>query len=76
MFDTKCLAVIQGYWAGYYQSKKPRPVKDVLSRLIRDHDKAKKHEQIAKGQINRPEVDVDAFLEKERRLRQSQQEKG
>lgn len=63
LFDMECLAVQQGYWAGYYQSKKPKSVKVVLEKMDRDHKKIIKK---AKN-IPKPEVDVDRFLKLEER---------
>lgn len=67
LFDLKCLAIMQGYWAGYYgNSKKPKPLSQVLSAINREHQNAKKskHQHTQKPGLD---VDVDAFLAKERR---------
>lgn len=71
LFDRQCLAVHQGFWAGYYQSKKPKSIKTVLTQLIRDHEKQKLKEKNI--EVKKPEVDVEAFLEQERRLKASLQ---
>lgn len=65
LFDLKCLAVIEGYWAGYYSSaKKPKPVVTVLNELLQGHKKSKK--RLSATTVEKPEVDVDAFLKRER----------
>ena len=66
LFDLKCIAVYQGFWAGYYgNAKKPKPLSSVLSTLHKDHLKHKKK----KGTISKPreEVNVEQFLERERK---------
>lgn len=65
LFDLQCLAVHQGYWAGYYQSKKPRPANVVLEKMIQEHSKAKKSKN--KSSLPKPEVNVDQFLAREAR---------
>lgn len=62
LFDMKCLSVYQGYWAGYFQSKKPKPVTYILNKLEQEHIQSKK----PKGfKMPKPEVNVDHFLELE-----------
>lgn len=69
LFDQRCMAVHQGYWAGYYMgAKRAKPLQSILEMLIREKAKAKH----AKGStVSKPNIDVDveAFLEKERRLK-------
>lgn len=56
LFDLQCLAVHQGYWAGYYQSRKPKSANTVIERMIRDHKK----ETLRHGpKIEKPKPDVD-----------------
>lgn len=69
LFDQKLLAVQHGFWAGYYQSKRPKPMKTILTQMIQDNEKAKKKKKYAKGEIQRPEVDVATFLEREKRFK-------
>lgn len=69
LFDLKCIAVYQGYWAGYYsKAKKPMQLSAVLNRLLSEHRKASKKK---KGKKPSPltDVDVDAFLERERNFK-------
>ena len=73
LFDLECLSVHTGFWAGYYHSKKPKPLASILSRLLREHDKAKKARGLKKP---KPDVNVDAFLERERRFRARMQKEG
>ncbi len=63
LFDMQCLAVQQGFWAGYYQSKKPKPVNIIIEKLERERRKV-----LNKGKnIPKPEVDVSKYLEREAR---------
>lgn len=58
LFDLQCLAVHQGYWAGYYQSRKPKSANSVIERMIRDHKKeARGHGP--RVEKPKPEVDLD-----------------
>lgn len=59
MFDMQCLAVHQGYWAGYYQSKKPKSVSKVLQKMEIERNKLKK---INGSKVPKPEVDVNRYL--------------
>lgn len=58
----QCLAVHQGYWAGYYQSRKPKSANSILDKMIRDHVKAIKRRNKKDQHIPKPEVDVDRFM--------------
>lgn len=59
LFDLEILSVQQGYWAGYYSnSKKPKSVKSVIDRMLRSRGK----------NSHASEVDVESFLERERRF--------
>lgn len=61
LFDLQCLAVHQGYWAGYYQSRKPKPATSILERMIRDHKKeVQGHRHDTK--MPKPEVDLDRIM--------------
>ena len=69
LFDLKCIAVYQGFWAGYYgNSKRPKPLTTVLNTLNKEHLKAKKKQQ-SSSSVSKPsaEVDVDKFLAMERK---------
>lgn len=61
LFDLQCIAVHQGYWAGYYQSRKPKPVNSVLNRMLREHEKyiRKNGSKIEKP---KPEVDLERIM--------------
>lgn len=66
LFDMQCLAVHQGFWAGYYQSKKPKPLGKVLKMLQKQHEKAKeKVLEKDRPRKPKPDVDVDEFLRRE-----------
>lgn len=64
LFDQQCLAVHNGYWAGYFQSKRPKPANAILESMERDHKKAKKKKH---SKLIKPEVDVETFLKREER---------
>lgn len=57
MFDYQLLAAHVGYWAGYFQSKRPKPLEAVLNKLIKAH----KNPQ----QKHTDEVDVESFLKQQ-----------
>lgn len=61
LFDLQCLAVHQGYWAGYYQSRKPKSAKSIIERMIRDHKKEVKGHG-PKVEKPKPEVDLDRIM--------------
>lgn len=68
LFDLKCLSVYVGYWTGYFSNaKKPKSLSSILSSLVREHTKARRVEKST--EVARPEVDVEAFLKQEERLR-------
>lgn len=59
MFDLQLTGVQQGYWAGYYSSaKKPKPLKYIIDKLFKSHQKSEHNAQL----VEKPDVDVDAFL--------------
>ena len=65
--ESEELAVLTGYWAGYYSGMgRKKPVKTILAQM----EKARNG-----GSGNRaPDVDVDAFLAQERRFKEAQAE--
>lgn len=67
MFDLKCLMVHAGYWAGYYSStKKPKPLGTVLEQLSTEFTK-EQNKNTGSGTAEKPDVDVDLFLQREQR---------
>lgn len=62
IFDQQILTVQSGYWAAYYQNAKhPKPIKTVIDGMISRRRQAE--EKVFKGKnVERPEVDVEAFL--------------
>lgn len=60
LFDQQCLAVQQGYWAGYFQSKKPKSANSIIEKMVRDHKKA--IHQKSKQSVAKPEVDIERFM--------------
>lgn len=69
LFDLKCIAIYQGFWAGYYSnSKRPKPLTTILNTLNREHLNAKK-KRSKSSSVAKPsaEVDVDSFLALERK---------
>ena len=70
LFDLKCIAITQGFWAGYYgNSKRPKPLSSILTSLEREHQKSKKRRGTKKLDVTKPsmEVEVDTFLARERK---------
>ena len=70
LFDLKCISVSQGFWAGYYSNaKRPKPLQSILNTMLQEHQKSKKRR--SRNQLNRPkpEVDVETFLERERKFK-------
>lgn len=63
MFDLQLIAVHSGYWSGYYSSRKPKPLKSIINKLIAARDKQKNPKQHADT------VDVSAFLAAEQRFK-------
>ena len=71
LFDLQLLAVHGGFWSGYYSnSKKPKPLGTILKKLIREKDPAKHKSPHADT------VDVEAFLERERRFKERMRTEG
>ena len=69
LFDQQLLGLQSGYWAGYYGNpnmKRPKPLKQIIQMLVRNKEKADK--QLKGAVINKPEVNVDAYLELERQF--------
>ena len=62
LFDQQVLAVQAGYWAGYYsKAKHPKNIKSILTKMLQ-----KRQQSEHKLKTPAPEVDVEAFLERER----------
>jgi hypothetical protein len=56
-----------GYWAGYYSStKKPKPLNAVLEQMSREFTK-KQNTHTQSSATEKPDVDVDLFLQREQR---------
>ena len=66
LFDQHVLAVQAGYWAGYYnRAKHPKSIKSVLTSMLH------KRQQTDRGiKTPAPEVDVEAYLEMERKFQE------
>lgn len=63
MFDQQLMTIHTGFWAGYYtNSKHPKAVSTIMTSL------QKKRDQARQGKVHADSVDVDAFLEMERRF--------
>lgn len=67
LYDQQCIAVQQGYWAGYYQSKKPKPVNVILKSMDRDRARQKRQRNNAGKNVSKPAVDMERFMEREQR---------
>ena len=72
LFDMQLLAVHSGYWSGYYCSRKPKPLHVILNKLLREKEKAK----APKKRKHADSVDVEAFLEQERRFKERMKTEG
>lgn len=67
LIDEQILAVQTGYWTSYYSNTKhPKPLKKVTEDILKRSKEAAKR---STGNVPKPEVDVDAFLEKEARFK-------
>ena len=67
IFDQQCIAVMQGYWAGYYHSKKPKSPKTVLEKMVAEHEKADRKER--NKNVPKPSVDVEAFIAQDQKFK-------
>lgn len=64
LLDNQIMAVQIGYWASYYtNSKHPKPVQKVSEEMVRSHQK--KEQDAKKVSRPRPDIDVEAFQERE-----------
>lgn len=73
IFDLQLLTVHTGFWAGYYSnSKKPKKLGAVLKSIIKNKESASKKP----SQCHVPDVDVEAFLEQERRFKERAEKYG
>lgn len=67
LFDLKCLTVYAGYWAGYYSNTKhPSGIGSILQKLFNEHRASK---EAKNKNSERPEVDVEKFLQRERNFK-------
>lgn len=74
LLDQQILAVQTGYWAAYYTgSKHPKSVQQLAEDMVRKHQRK---QDAADMSIPRPEVDVNAFLEKEAKFKAKLAEQG
>ena len=63
VFDLLLIGVQQGYWAGYFgMSKKPKSLKDILEKLMKEH---MKHEDDVQPK-HMDTVDVDEYLRRQK----------
>lgn len=59
LFDQQIVAVQTGYWAAYYtNAKHPKPLATIITEMARRKELKEKSN---KGNIVKPEVDVEAF---------------
>lgn len=62
LFNLQLLSIQQGYWAGYFtRAKKARPLKKIIDELVKGRTK-----KAPKKLEDKPDVDVEAFLQAER----------
>ena len=65
MFNLQLIGIQQGFYAGYYsRAKKPKKLNELIKMLVKNKDKK------VKGTASAPDVDVEAFLEQERRFKE------
>ena len=60
LFDKQVLTVQAGYWAAYFaNSKHPKSVSNIITDMSRKHQQ----KQLSNNKnVNKPEVDVEAYL--------------
>ena len=74
LLDQQILAAQTGYWASYYiGSKHPKSVKTLTEEMMRKHQRKQDATNVS---TPRPEVDVNAFLEREAKLKAKLAEQG
>lgn len=62
LFNLQLLSIQQGYWAGYFtRAKKAKPLKKIIDELVKGRTK-----KAPKRLEDKPDVDVEAFLQAER----------
>ena len=68
LLDQQILAMQTGHWAAYFVgSKHPKSTKELAERMLRDH--LKQDARIKNPSAPRPDVDVEAFLEREAKFK-------
>ena len=73
LFDQQVLAMQTGHWAAYFVgSKHPKPVKELAEKMYKNKQGAKR----SKSGVAKPEVDVDAYLEREANFRARLEQQG
>ena len=69
LYDQQEISVHTGYWAGYYSgANRKKPVKTIIEKMEKARYKS--------TGVRAPDVDVDAFLEKERRFQEAYRKRG
>lgn len=64
LLDLQMISVQSGYWSAYFtNSKHPKSVKQITESMLRKHEQLE--DANTKTSTPRPDVDVDAFLERE-----------
>lgn len=64
VLDQQLVAVQTGFWAAYYSnSKHPKSVQQISESMLTKHARIKDAQN--KASTPRPDVDVEAFLERE-----------
>ena len=73
LLDHQILAVMTGYWSGYYNNAKhPTKLSKIIASIYKNHKKSTS-QGVSKPKVD---VDVDAFLEREKKFRQKLKEGG
>lgn len=71
MYDQQCISLMQAYYTGYYtRAKKPKSISSLIQKLDFERLKSSKTKGTAE------EVDVEGFLERERRFKERLEKQG
>lgn len=75
LLDQQILAMQTGHWAAYFVgSKHPKSTKELAEKMLKDH--LKQDAKLKNPSAPRPDVDVEAYLEKEARFKAKMEQQG
>ena len=73
LLDQQILAMQTGHWAAYFVgSKHPKSMKDLSEKMLKEH--LKQDAKASNPSAPRPDVDVEAFLEREAKFKARMQQ--